>query len=252
VCSSLPEQGRRCRTVRNWLFGLSILAAACVFAWLLVARMDSPFSAACMLIAAIGWVLYQFAQASTPGVVLWCAAAVAISEAYWRPIDNEGLWEACVVLGGLLPLVGSLVFLHDAVTNRKRQAANCGGCVLALLTLITWIVAGSTIRDSRSRQESVQETTHALITLHKLANDIETIRASLGHLPKDEKELVRLRGKPMPLLGARHDPISYYRGSDLNYQLNFGLTSFWGYHSNYYVACFYGSNTTPRLFVDLF
>lgn len=248
---SLPEQGRCSPTGRKWLLGLSILAAACVVAWLLVAHLDLPFPASCVLIAATGLVLYRFSLASTPGVVLWCAAAVAISEAYWMPIRTNGLWVTCILLGGVLPLVSSAVFLIAALENRTRQAVNCAGCVLALFTLITWIVAGRTIHDAIHIQKDIQETTRRLATVHKVAQDVESIRARLGRLPKDEKEFVQLLGKPMPVFGE-YDRISYYRNSDLDYRLNFSLRSFWGYGGDFYVASYQGPNTTPRLFVDLF
>jgi hypothetical protein len=198
---------------------------------------------------------FGFGGPTPSGLVLWCAGSVAIAIAF-RSSFHEGS-DASAVFGwlGLVCVAASvLAFLVAAVKRRKGQAANCGGCVLALFTLIIPATAANTIHRSLWRQDDIQETTRTLVTVHKLAQDIDSIRARLGRLPKDERELVRLRGKPMPLFGSGHHPISYYRVSDSDYLLNFSFRSFWGYHWDLlgYVASYHGPNVTPRLFVDLF
>jgi len=236
------------------MFGLLIVAAGCVVAWLLVARMSSPLPAAGVLIVAVGAVLYRFAHASAVGVVLWCLATAALSAMQWAPFpdDAKGLATLCALLGGSFLLVSSLVFLGAAAKSHAGQPANCGGCVLALSTLIAWIAVGFTIHSELRLPEDVAETTHTLLAVHKLAQDVEAIRTRFGRLPADQQELVRLRGKPMPLCGSGHCPITYDRNSDADYRLNFDLATFWGYRWNFYVAYYQGPNATPRLFVDLF
>jgi hypothetical protein len=251
---SLPEQNRCCRAGRNWLFGLTVLPAACAIAWLLAAQMGSPFQASCVLIAAIGWVLYRFARANILGIVLWCLSAAVISRLCKTVMRAELFWEVNIAVGALLPIVTSIVFLVAAAIDRRRRIANCGGCVLALFTLVAWIAGANTLHNAFHMQEDSRETTRTLVAVHKLAQEVDSIRAHLGRLPKNEEELIRLRGKPMPTLGARHSPIQYYRTSDVDYRLSFGLRNFWGHHWDLwgYVASYYGPNTTPRLFVDLF
>jgi hypothetical protein len=251
---SEAEQDHVSRPRPNWMVGLLIVAAGCVVAWLLVAHMSSPLPAAGVLIVAVGAVLYRFAHANAVGVVLCCLATAALSVMQWAlfPDDAKGLATLCALLGGSFLLVSGLVFLGAAAKNRAGQPANCGGCVLALSTLIAWIAVGFTMHRELRLQEDPQETTHTLLTVHKLAQDVEAIRTRLDRLPTSEQELVRLRGKPMPRFGAGHYPISYERNGNVDYRLHFHLTTFWGYRWNYFVAYYQGPNAAPRLFVDLF
>jgi hypothetical protein len=70
--------------------------------------------------------------------------------------------------------------------------------------------------------ERLEELDHAAV--QELVKDINAIKADLGRNPKDETELVELRGKPMPVY---HDdgvprPIVYsYQEGDVSYTLEF-------------------------------
>jgi hypothetical protein len=215
---------------------------------------DLLWLASWAVIAVIGWVMYRFVRMSKVGVILWCCAAALLIAAFWVPLpdDAEGLRLLCAIPGPLLP-VSSIVFLVAATKDPARRAANCGGCMLAVFTLVIWIAAVCTIREFRSRQESVEQTTTTLVKLHELAAEIELIRARLGRLPEDEKELVEMRGKPMPTFYG-HFQIQYLRDTEGHYQLSCSVSDFWGSHWDLFgwIVSYYGPSSTPRLRVILF
>jgi hypothetical protein len=247
---SLSEREHRLLPRSAWLYGALILLAACTAARLLVAYVNSPLSASWVLIAAVGWVLYRIARASTVGTVLWCVGAAALGAGTWAPLpeDAEGRMVLLGVLGVLLPFVSSIVFLVTASRRRVGRVQNCGGCVLALFTLIIWLAAAKAIHDCRERVSSAEQTTKTLIQLHKLADEVETIRTRLGRLPANEAELVRLRGEPLPYHYS-HFRIRYIRRDGDGYALTCGLSDFWGSHWDIFpwIFDYYGPQSTQRL-----
>jgi hypothetical protein len=102
----------------------------------------------------------------------------------------------------------------------------------------------------REGPEAIQETRQLIVKLHRLSAEIEAIRAKTGRLPKDETELVALRGKLLPPCSDNYPP-SYYRDDRGGYSLNGYVTYFWGRGWGC-VFCYYGSDAAQRLHVESF
>ena len=120
-------QERRFHLWRGWLGETSVLMAAGAAAWLLTLYTHPPILAACLLIAAIGWTLFQCAGASVPGIVSWMAAAATLSVALWTPISIDVFWfpiAGLFVVGGfLLSLPAGICFLLASLNPRSNVLA---------------------------------------------------------------------------------------------------------------------------------
>jgi hypothetical protein len=238
--------------------GLLIVTAASAVTWWLVAHMDLAWLASYVMAAAIGWVLYRLARVNTVGIVLWCLAVVVLGTGLWAlPTGKvDGLRVFCALTWLLSVVASSIVFFVAGVKDRTHRGRNCACCDLALFTLIGWIiicVICANVQSQVRRQEDAQQTTETLIKLHKLATEIESFRARLGRLPKDEEELVALRGEPMPTFYQQF-AIHYKRLGGDRYELTCSLRSFWGYGWDlwgWHVA-YYGCNSPRRIQVILF
>jgi hypothetical protein len=239
----------------NWLLGLAILAAASVAAWLLAAYAHWPIAAAIVMIAAVGGVLYRTAHANAYGVALWCLAILLISLHQWTPISEylPGSKDAYRGISSLFLVTGCIVFLVRAAKYRHSRAANCAGCVLAFYTLCFCAAVSSDAYRLRTYLDCVDHTTHILITLHKLANDIEAIRTRIGRLPANEAELVQLRGEPMPIYYGQYR-INYYLRDSGIYDLSCCENNFWGSHWDIFgwILHYYGPQSTQRLHAEVF
>jgi hypothetical protein len=238
-----------------WLgvpLGLAAVGAA---AWALTTYARSPIAASCLTIVAICWTLFRFGRANLWGVVLWGFAAAILSAGFWTPETSEsdhGLFviPRGVVLGAggfLLSLPAGIVFLFASVKNRSRCAGNCAGSMIVLFTFVVYCTAGSAMRTHRVGPEFVQETRQLLLTLHRLSAEIEAIRARTGRLPKDEAELVVLRGKPMPPF--YHDYCVHYSREGDSYRLDCSASHFWGRSWDFFpwIFCYYGPDSPQRL-----
>jgi hypothetical protein len=215
-----------------------------VGAGLLAIYAEHPVLAAWLIIAAIGYTL-RFAGANVPGVLLWIAAAAMLNSAVWTTSLGE---LVLLALGGaLLSLPAGVVFLVASIKNRKRCAANCAGCMLVLFTVLICLFPGHTLNTYRDRREANQDSRQKILALHRLAADIEAIRARLGRVPNDEAELVALGGKPMPL------HVLYVNQGTNSYVLIGGVPQLWG-HSDLFGwgLDFFGPNTVPRVRVSGF
>jgi len=107
--------------------------------------------------------------------------------------------------------------------------------------------------------DNVQETRKLISTLHGLTAEIETLRSQMGRLPRDEAELVALRGRPMPPSHFGHGLISYQRdagrdGLDGDYHLECMASHFWGCHWDIFgwIILYYGPNASRRFHVEPF
>jgi hypothetical protein len=122
--------------------------------------------------------------------------------------------------------------------------------MIVFFTVIIPAVSVYTIWDKRAGAEAVQETRQLILTLHRLSAEIEAIRAQMGRLPKDEAELVALRGKPMPTY-YRDSRVSYLRDDRNGYRLDCCVSYLWG-HGWGWIVCFYGPEAVQRLHAVLF
>lgn len=245
-----------CRRVcLRWLSGVLLLAASSAVAWVLVVHANLPWVASYVLAAAIGWTLYRLARVNTAGVILWCLAVVTTSTSCWAlPHGDEGaLMALCGVTGSILFVASTIVYLIAALKDRTRRGRNCACCNLALFTWIAWSASCASIGSRLRHQEAVQHTTETIITLHKLAADVESIRARLGRLPTDEKELVALRQKPMPLFYIQYQ-IGYQRVDQDRYHLTCSLSDFWDRHRDLFgwIVLYDGPAAPRRMQVILF
>jgi hypothetical protein len=215
----------------RWFVGIAMLTAVAGFTWLLTIHVGAPWMAGYVIALGVSAFLYQFARLNGAGVLLWGLAISAIDTGYWTlTIDDEGNSGPFCVLTGLALLVASgIVFLVAAVTDRTRRGRNCAGCNVALFTLIAWFVIVRGITNHIYAEQQVQRTTDSLIALYKLGNEIDAFQARMGRIPKDEKELVAIWGKPLSPLG-QHPRISYRRHGEDHYDLLCIFGHFWGRH----------------------
>ena len=218
-------------------------------AGLLTIYAEQPGLASCLIIAAIGYSLW-FAGANILGIVLWIAAAAMLSVAVWTT-SNHDPWnfippEILLTFGGfLLCLPAGILFLVASIRNRRRCAANCGGCMFVLFAVLIFWSPGLTLKMYRNVREDEQGGRQTILAVHCLIRDIEAIRMRLGRVPNDEAELVALRGKPMPThlhYLSRGNPdyaiFGLFGGLwEIPYVYGFGLNSF-------------GPDPLPRLIMD--
>lgn len=181
---------------------LLLLIGACLLSCLLVDYLNAPLLAVCALTGILGWLLYYRAGLNRWSVLVWCLATVVSYAALWEmvPVALCGGKLRTTALIGLLSLMASMVlFLVVAAKNRKGRGRNLAGVALALLVLVFYMREGGKFYGRIASLEAMQKTTQTLVDLHRLGNEVESLRAKLGRLPDDEEELARLQGKPMPL-----------------------------------------------------
>jgi hypothetical protein len=76
------------------------------------------------------------------------------------------------------------------------------------VNLPQWQKEAARQREERARLEAEYDRIQKadLAAGQELKRDLDAIRDKLGRYPNDEEELVKLRGKPMPLLHPRDKP----------------------------------------------
>ncbi len=266
--NDLPTQrAASSRRRRAWFLAIVVLAVAGAAAGLVAVYAHDPISASWVMIVAVGLTLFQFAGASRAsgwGVVFWIMAAAILSAGFWTLASLHEFMipsGAIFTVGGfLLSLPAGILFLVASIKNRSQCAGNCAGCMIVLFTFVIYCISGGTMRHYRAWPESVQETRQLILTLHRLTADIETFRSQLGRIPKDETELVSLRGKPMPPYhqnyGIRYMSFGKdrYPGLEGDYRLDCGASHFWGLHWDIFPWIFeyFGPTATPRLHAEAF
>ena len=240
-----------------WTAWLSVplgLAVVGVAAWLLTTYAHLPIVATWLVFVAVGWVLYRNAKASVAGVAL-CVAAVAVAITGYGLTalfgDPEGRIASFLgVLAGIMYLLGGLVFFIASLRNRTRCAGNCAGFMIVFFSIVISAMSACTQRDYRAGPQAIQETRELILTLHRLSAEIDAARAKTGRLPKDEAELVTLRGKPLPTHSSNYH-VRYLQDNDGGYYLEGYVTYLWGGGWGW-VYCFYGSDAAQRLHVESF
>jgi hypothetical protein len=250
------------RRQKAWLIALTLLGVVAAMAWLLATQGERPIPASCMMIAAMGGILWRLGGANAWGTLLWGLAAAVLSAGFWTPASlHEFLFPSSMAFttgGVLLSLPAGIIFLVASIKSQSRCAGNCAGFMMVVFTLAIYWTSGSTMRTYRSGPEAVQETRQLISILHRLAADIEKFRSERGRLPRDEAELIALRNKPMPRYYQDYR-IGYsqqgsHDGSDGDYYLECGASQFWGHHWDIFpwIFLFYGPHATQRLQVILF
>lgn len=221
-----------------------------------MSQMDLLWLASIVSIAVAGWVLVRFVRVSKVGIAAWCLGGAMMTTLFCLPSPDD-FFGFTLLLGLaallLIVFVSNIAFLLAAAANRTTRARNCACCVLTVFSLIIWMAVNRTAHRQHDYHEAVAQTTHTLITVHELGNDVESIKARLGRLPKDEKELVRLRGKPMPTYREKYT-IGYVRRDDDRYYLTYNASDFWGRNGDLWgwIVEYYGPNSVRRLNVILF
>jgi hypothetical protein len=253
--STMEPSSRRWETWLGVPVGFVVVGVA---AWLLTVYAHAPIVAAWLVIAAVGWMLSRFGKASVLGIIVWIAAAAVLSAGFWTPVSFHGLFffpsSFAFTAGGLLlSLPAGIIFLIASIKNQPRCAGNCAGCMIVLFTFVIYCTSGSTMQTHRFGPESIQETRQMILTMHRLSAEIEAIRAKTGRLPKDEAELVALRGKPMPPYRGDYR-VSYQRNDQGGYNLNCCASHFWGRGWDIFgwILIFHGPDAVQRLQAILF
>jgi len=248
-----PASTDHSQTDSQWLRGFAILTAGFGVAWLLAVFLDMPWLASWTTAATVGWVLIRVARANARGVVFWWLALVALSTSVRALLHGtEFGWVVCSAVAGLvLTVIACLVFLVAAVRDRTRRGRNCACFNLALFTLVFWMISAGDIGSRLHYLKEVRHTTKVLTSLHALGTEIESLQARLGRLPKDEEELVALRGKPLPAFYKEYR-IHYQRQDGDQYRLECSLSDFWGHAWDGWIVFYNGPDSLRPLQVTLF
>jgi hypothetical protein len=233
------------RRSSSWLDVKAVLAVGGMGAGLLMICGEWPILGSWLIIAAAGYALW-FAGANIIGVLLWIAVAAMLSVALWT--NSRSLFPPDILLaliGFLISFPAGMVFLVASIRNRRRCCANCAGCMLVFFTVLIFCVPGWTFKRYRCERDDRQETRQTIFAAHCLASESDAIFARLGRVPRDEAELVALRGKPMP-------PHVFYRerGKD-RYLLSCDVPQLWGYRDAWGLGfALYGKKDALGLRVD--
>jgi hypothetical protein len=250
------KQKHRFRRQAAWLIALAALAAAAAVALPLTPG-RIPVLASYFAIAAVALTLW-FAGANPIGTILWVSAAAILCAGVWTRVSYHGLVmfpiSSAYTAGGiLLSMPAVTLFVLALIKNQSRCAGNCAGCMVVLFTFVIYGTSRDTMYSYRDWPETVQETRTLISTLHQLTAEIEELRSQLGRLPRDEAELVALRGKPMPpyykeyRIGYRQYGGSHKLNGD--YRLDCGASHFWGRNWDFFpwIFEFYGPDAVQRL-----
>ena len=246
-----------------WIMVLGVLTTAVVAAWLLAVVAHLPVPAIWLITAAVGWCLVGYANASIVGTCLWIVATVLLGIPLWNPVFGGDLLVLIVILflvGLLLSLSAVVAFLIAVARRPSRSAGNCAGLILVVFTLVNLGMARNTMTQYLVGPARVEQTRELVLALHQLTAEIETYRDQLGRLPKDEAELVSLRGQPLPPYFRDYRVDYYQRGegdwrcAEGDYYLRCSAFHFWGRAWDIFpwLVCFHGPECTQRLEVESF
>jgi hypothetical protein len=246
---------------RRWasrLGALAGLAAVGVVVWLLTAY---AHLFAIAIVIAVGWFLHRYASAVAVGLCVTAATLAVVGHGMERLFGDQVEWIAivCGAGAGIAYFAAGIVFFVASLKNRARCAGNCAGFMILFFTFVIAVMAAKIRQESMAGPEAVQETRQMIVTLHRLAAEIEDIHAKTGRYPADEAELVALRGRSMP----QYHPIfriSYVRFETDSrrdrgeYQLQCSASHFWGRHWDLFawIFHFYGTDATQRVYVETF
>jgi hypothetical protein len=251
---NLSARSKWPRICKQWTLGATILVATAALAWWLVVGMGLPYVAWCLAATVVGLVLYRLSRVNGYGIALWLVAEILSITLRWMWQDAwfNGLMLLCAFALLVLLLISCVIFLVTAFQDQARRGRHCAACIIVLSSLI---IPGSYVSKTAMHARDLEEfehTTETLITLHRLAAEIETIRAHSGRLPTGE-ELETLRGAPLPVFWKDYR-IQYERHDEEHYELSCTMQSFWGYGWDIWgwIVCYHGRDAPRRIQVILF
>jgi hypothetical protein len=240
--------------------GFVLAFAACGVAAMLIAAFDMPLGAAWIVVGVFAWIFVSLLGMSKWGVGLWALMSMglcALSPAALLPGGECPPARQYLALATTVLAMSSMAaFLLAAGFARRantRPGKHFAGITLVIITGIFSAIVASNFRDRLRGQEAIERTTHMLIDLHRLGNDVESFRTQYSRLPSDEKELVAFRGKPMPPF---HDKFcySYQRAGGDEYYIECTMSDAWGGHWDLfgYIVAYYGPRSPGRIHTTLF
>ena len=206
--------------------------------------------------AVAAWIAAYRLGCDKAGALVWCLAAGLASGPLYVVItsgtSDDFLRQrhfGLVVL--LLLLAAALRFLW--ARRKAVRGPNTAAIVVAVFTLIIPAMVGSMISRTREDRADYQQATEVFVGLHRLAAEVETLRAARGRLPKDEAEFVAWRCGALPRLG-RYSAVHYDKEEGDNYLLSSSLQHFWGrgWDMFGYDVLSRGPRSRERIQVELF
>jgi hypothetical protein len=219
--------------LRSWLNVSSPLIAAPAFALLtaLALYLDLPELVPAVGFPWLAWVVWRRLHVSAIGMALGAVSLELVTWADSIASRSEGNifmilpWAALLVgalVVALLAIVAFLVRAWRSKPNWRREviaaAAAAPVFVLAFFAVCQFFWGANELRIARQLRAN-RPVWQALI------DDVAAISQRLGRVPREQSELVKLRGKPMPIIPwphwGRHD-IRYRAISAERFALSFG------------------------------
>ncbi len=185
--------------ITQWLLAAANVLVAGALAWLIAAYTKYGLSTFWLFTAAIAWVLFRFSGANKIATVLWLSAAVLLSAAFSIPDRFIIARSVPGLVGYFLAWAAMIAFLVAILRGRGRTTANLCACTAIVFSFILIAGALHTTSGDPKRHAELQKEIRIVSLFHDLRSEIEAFRSRSGRLPKDEAELVSLRGKPMPV-----------------------------------------------------
>ncbi|MHB1037718.1 MAG: hypothetical protein ACYC35_24710 [Pirellulales bacterium] len=207
---------------------VAVVVAALVLA--LAVACNAPASATAISVALVLWVLRWKYRASAGGVaVLFTGAEAMVVAAFgvYRTEDGVGYLILADLgnLGALLCVAACIAFGIVAAKSAFWRRSNALCSVAAILLVVLWLTVLLPLGESSFGARIAQRNAENHAVMQTIIEDVEAIRSRLGRVPKDEEELVRLLGCPMPSVcrvqAGLPTPISYRRRGPSRYDLTF-------------------------------
>ena len=184
------------------------------------------FPVAAILLAA--YCAWEGTRANRAGIVLAALGAELLTVfgygAYVAP-DNLGFYIVAflALLSTGLLTVGGTLFLVSAYNQKSARWQNAFCCVASCFVPAAWFVVVLPMAKNALDARIARRNADNAAVMSKIVADANAACARLGRAPKDEGELIKVLGKPMPKINVGYSlgPIHYAYIGPGHFQLSF-------------------------------
>jgi hypothetical protein len=172
------------------------------------------------------WRIYRIGVAGTMLGVISLELVTGIVSVMYRSVGSifDFMWIQLLIIPAIGFMLASIVtFLVRAWLSHERRRRNLIAAVMACVLPVLWFIFGPRGAAMLSQWELQREIVR--VGLPEFVAGVNAVADRLGRAPKDEDELVRLLGKPVPRLSSR-GKIFYHARGGKHFRLGFGFD--WG------------------------
>lgn len=229
--------GKRQLGIRQML-GLVVIASVVMAVSVYFDLKSLPFAGAAAFIA---WGLHRFGEVPRGSAITLATGGIMFAVA-WQFKPQLGDWFPhpihllALLLGFCSSFASTIYFTVLGSTKRIKWRSAIVGALFALMLPVTWVFVVIPYLSHLREAERARQLAYNQQVSVQIVRDVDAVCARLGRAPKDQEELEKEMGHPMPFLfdGGIQTPIRYSSRWNGGYQLRyeFWASDDWTYSSS--------------------